>query len=221
MRDFILVPTILCCVTQAQAAPPVVIETVTVGNPGNAGDPIQFQGTFGAVDYVFRIGKYEVTAAQYTAFLDAVAASDPYGLYDARMWTHAEGCKIERTGSPGSYAYAVAPDRAERPVNFVSWGDAARFANWLHNGQPSGPPDLAAWRPSRPRARSSPPSPTEVFWRCCSRSPSPARERLDDGARPPTKRRDHDRGRSSLHRHPGRASVGSGLGDTDPARIRA
>jgi hypothetical protein len=26
-------------VTQAQAVPPVVIDTVTVGNPGNAGDP--------------------------------------------------------------------------------------------------------------------------------------------------------------------------------------
>jgi hypothetical protein len=23
-------------------------------------------------------------------------------------------------------------------VNFVSWGDSARFANWLHNGQPTG-----------------------------------------------------------------------------------
>jgi len=23
-------------------------------------------------------------------------------------------------------------------VNFVSWGDAARFCNWLHNGQPTG-----------------------------------------------------------------------------------
>src|SRR5262249_36788583 len=22
---------------------------------------------------------------------------------------------------------------------YVSWGDAARFANWLHNGQPTGP----------------------------------------------------------------------------------
>jgi formylglycine-generating enzyme required for sulfatase activity len=126
----------------AQAAP-LVIETVSVGNPGNAGDPIQFQGSFGAVDYVFAIGKYEVTAGQYTAFLSAVAASDPYLLYDTRMWTHAQGCKIERTGAPGSYAYSVAPDWADRPVNFISWGDAARFANWLHNGQPTGPPGLA------------------------------------------------------------------------------
>ena len=23
-------------------------------------------------------------------------------------------------------------------MNFVDWGDAARFANWLHNGQPTG-----------------------------------------------------------------------------------
>ena len=130
------------CVTQAQAAPPVVIETVTVGNPGNAGDPQQFQGIFGAVDYVYAIGKYEVTAGQYAAFLNAVAATDTVRALRREMWTHAEGCKIERTGSPGSYAYSVAPDRANRPVNFVSWGDAARFANWLHNGQPTGAQDL-------------------------------------------------------------------------------
>ena len=24
------------------------------------------------------------------------------------------------------------------PITYVSWGDAARFANWLHNGQPNG-----------------------------------------------------------------------------------
>jgi formylglycine-generating enzyme required for sulfatase activity len=81
-----------------------------------------------------------VTTGQYAAFLAAVAATDPYGLYDTRMWTHAQGCKIERTGSPGSFAYSVAADWANRPVNFISWGDAARFANWLHNGQPTGAP---------------------------------------------------------------------------------
>jgi formylglycine-generating enzyme required for sulfatase activity len=127
---------------QAPAAP-LVIETVLVGNPGNAGDPLAFEGTFGAVDHVFAIGKYEVTSGQYTAFLNAVAATDPYLLYDTRMWTHAQGCKIERTGASGSYAYSVAPDQANRPVNFISWGDAARFVNWLHNGQPAGAPGPA------------------------------------------------------------------------------
>ena len=119
----------------------LAIETVTVGNPGNAGD-VQMQGVFGAVDHVYAIGKYEVTAREYAAFLNAVAATDTYALYHVNMWAHAQGCKIERTGSPGSYAYHVAPDWADRPVNFVSWGDAARFANWLHNGQPTGAQDL-------------------------------------------------------------------------------
>jgi formylglycine-generating enzyme required for sulfatase activity len=123
------------CVTQARAE--VVIETVTVGNPGNAGESQGIQGTFGAVDHVYYMGKYEVTTGQYTAFLNAVARTETYALYDTRMWTHEAGCRIERTGSQGTYAYSVAPDWANRPVNFVSWGDAARFANWLHNGQPT------------------------------------------------------------------------------------
>jgi len=143
VRAVLAAAAVLGAGDQARAQAPIAIETVVVGNPGNAGDPIAFQGTFGAVDHVFAIGKYEVTTGQYAAFLSAVAASDPYGLYDARMWTHAQGCKIERNGAPGSYAYAVAADWADRPVNFVGWGDAARFANWLHNGQPSGAPGLA------------------------------------------------------------------------------
>jgi formylglycine-generating enzyme required for sulfatase activity len=28
-------------------------------------------------------------------------------------------------------------------VNFVSWGDVARFCNWMHNGQPTGAQDLS------------------------------------------------------------------------------
>ncbi len=32
----------------------------------------------------------------------------------------------------------VAADWAEGPVNWVSFWDAARFVNWLHNGQPTG-----------------------------------------------------------------------------------
>ena len=52
------------------------------------------------------------------------------------------GCNIKRTGSSGSYAYSVASDWANRPVNAVSWGAAARFANWLTNGQPNGAQNL-------------------------------------------------------------------------------
>jgi len=50
---------------------------------------------------------------------------------------------IERTGSAGSYTYSVASSRENRPVNYVRWHDAVRFANWLHNGKPTGAP---GWR---------------------------------------------------------------------------
>ncbi len=106
------------------------LEFVPVGNPGNAADTNQY----GAVDYDFSIGKYEVTAGQYTRFLNAVAASDPNELYNPLMWSSSSGCKIERIGVPGSYTYRVAAGYANRPVNYVSWYDAARFANWLTTG---------------------------------------------------------------------------------------
>ncbi len=124
----------------------VVIETVTVGNPGNPGDTRYPSGgvpSFGGVDYVYNIGKYEVTAGQYTEFLNAVAATDTYGLYNTIMWSSNWPSKIQRSGSSGSYTYSVAPDWADRPVNYVSWGDAARFCNWLHNGQPTGSQELS------------------------------------------------------------------------------
>ena len=113
----------------------VAIETVTVGNPGNADDT--HHDGYGAVDYIYEMGKYEVTAGQYTEFLNAVAVTDAYGLYNTDMSTYSETCHIERVGSSGSYTYTVQAEWANRPVTFVCWGDAARFANWLHNGQPA------------------------------------------------------------------------------------
>ena len=118
----------------------VVIETVPIGNPGNFSDP--HGGGHGGVAYTYNIAKYEVTAGQYTAFLNAVAETDTYGLYTTEMWSGWYTCKIHRTGSPGSYTYSVAGDWSNRPVNFVSWGDAARYSNWLHNGQPTGGQNL-------------------------------------------------------------------------------
>jgi sulfatase modifying factor 1 len=120
----------------------VNIETVPVGNPGNA-PYMRIVGPCGAVDYEYEIGMYEVTAGQYCEFLNAVAVTDTYGLYNVNMSSHAYGCKIEQTGVPGSYTYSVGMDWAERPVNFVDWGDAVRFCNWLENGQPTGAQNLS------------------------------------------------------------------------------
>jgi formylglycine-generating enzyme len=122
------------------AAPAATIEMVTVGNPGNAPDT-RFNGIpIGSVSYVYQIGKYEVTAGQYTEFLNAVAKADPNGLYNTDTATPVGflGANIQRTGSSPNYSYSVAADWADRPVNYVSFWDAARFANWLHNVQPTG-----------------------------------------------------------------------------------
>jgi formylglycine-generating enzyme required for sulfatase activity len=123
------------------------LETVSVGNPGNAADTqVMNDGTtgYGSVAYSYNIGKYDVTAGQYAAFLNAVAATDTYGLYNPLMHSDADcGCQIQRLGTSGNYFYIVASTYANRPVNYVSYGDAMRFANWLHNGQPTGTQGLS------------------------------------------------------------------------------
>jgi formylglycine-generating enzyme len=132
------------------------LDFVTIGDPGNAADTRWAH--FGAVGYTYQMGKFDVTAAQYCQFLNAVAATDAYGLYNSYMANVGGpynfpqtncGCGITRSGVPGSYTYSVLPDAgtpgqpgyanyANFPVNYVSWGDAARFSNWLQNGQPTG-----------------------------------------------------------------------------------
>ncbi len=125
----------------------VNIETVPVGNPGNAGElsgDDLYMGPkriCGAVAYAYDMGRFEITAGQYCEFLNAVAKTDTYGLYNRNMWSSSYGCKIQQSGLSGSYTYSVAADWANRPVNWVSYWDACRFANWLHNGQPTGAQD--------------------------------------------------------------------------------
>lgn len=124
--------------------------TMNVGNPGNAGEwsGESFGGwgpnrICGAVDYVYKIGKYEITTGQYCEFLNAVAKTDTYGLYNPSMWSSLFACKIKQNYDNGSFTYSVTADYANRPVDYVSWGDLARFCNWLHNSQPSGAQDLS------------------------------------------------------------------------------
>jgi len=124
----------------ARAVPPApapFIEMVTVGNVGNAPDQDFGEGAFGAVSYEFQIGKTEVTLAQYAAFLNAVAATDTHNLYNLNLETNLNIAGISRSGSSGNFTYSVI-GTATRPVTFVSWFDAARFCNWLHNGRPGG-----------------------------------------------------------------------------------
>ncbi|MEX2112933.1 MAG: SUMF1/EgtB/PvdO family nonheme iron enzyme, partial [Pirellulales bacterium] len=119
----------------------VTIPTVPVGNAGNAADTevmtTDNTSGYGSVAYNYRIGTTEVTVSQYTEFLNAVAATDTFDLFDQAMTDDLNMGGIARTGSSGNYSYSVIGS-PNRPVAYVDWGDAARFANWLHNGQPAG-----------------------------------------------------------------------------------
>jgi formylglycine-generating enzyme required for sulfatase activity/serine/threonine protein kinase len=129
------------------------IELVRVGDPGNPPDT----NGFGSVPYEYHIGKYEITNEQYCAFLNAVAKSDAYGLYNEGMNKDGSALSIERTGTEGNYRYQVmqrAPEghvnagaqlSAQRPISCVSWVSAARFCNWLHNGQSDGDTECGAY----------------------------------------------------------------------------
>lgn len=121
------------------------LEFVVVGETGNPPDDTGR----GGVAYPFRIGKFEVTTAQYVEFLNAKGKSTP----DGRLWFNdmdlAQGpgirCGIMREGDSGSFRYSVPPELADAPVTNVSFWDAARFCNWLHNGQGNGDTEDGAY----------------------------------------------------------------------------
>ncbi len=124
------------------------VQFVPVGDAGNQPDKRYVSSGVGAVGYTYQIGMYDVTAGQYCQFLNAVATvADPYGLYNPRMadpvvnlgdGIGSTGCGIVQSGTGSGYSYSVAAGKEDFPVNYVSWGDAVRFVNWLGNGQGSG-----------------------------------------------------------------------------------
>ena len=110
----------------------VTLAWVTVGGPGNACDPLESE-CFGSVAETFRIAEFETTNAQYAELLNAVAATDTNALYNTSMGSGLGG--ITRSGSSGSFTYSAIAGRENMPVNFVSFWDATRFANWLTNDE--------------------------------------------------------------------------------------
>jgi len=98
------------------------LDFVNIGHAGNPGDT---RATYpdianptggGAVGYNYRIGKYEVTNAQWNAFTAAAGAP---------------------TGSDSGYEYGAVFTGAQQPTNVVSWYGVAQFCNYLTSGDKS------------------------------------------------------------------------------------
>ncbi len=140
-----------CLCLAATSASAVTVDWVTIGNPGNANDATGY----GSANYSYKIGKYEVTIGQYAEFLNAAAKTDRYGLYAPRMGTVGEIAGIARSGTSGAYSYSVIgpfatvqipqATAAERPIQIENWFNAARFANWMQNGQGTGDTETGAY----------------------------------------------------------------------------
>jgi sulfatase modifying factor 1 len=134
--------SLACLLSVPAVADQITYQEVTVGDPGNANDTGGVG--IGAVAYSYQIGKYDVTIGQYAAFLNAVAATDTYSLYNPSMASDGNIKGIQQNGSSGSYTYSVIGS-GDRPITYVSWFDSARFANWMTNGQGSGSTETGAY----------------------------------------------------------------------------
>ena len=124
MNRTILVTAVACLFVPANVASPelvrgIAIDFVTIGNPGNPGDtrPEANPTGCGAVDYVYQIGKYEVTNAQWYDFVEAAG---------------------EPTGNPSNaYDHSAYWTSDNIPTNCLSWYEAAQFCNYLTSGDKS------------------------------------------------------------------------------------
>ena len=125
---------------------------VPVGNPGNANNP---SSNFGSVGYAYQMGKYDVTVGQYVQFLNAVAATDTYGLYNPGMALGSSFQPIgSQSGSSGSYSYWVTGSynkAANCPIFHETWGDASPSPTGCKTASRPGPKGREQPKPGRIR----------------------------------------------------------------------
>jgi formylglycine-generating enzyme required for sulfatase activity len=88
------------------------MDFVTIGNPGNEADTTGSPNPAGRVNFVYNIGKYEVSRDMITK----ANAAGSLGITLLDMSSY---------GGNG----------VNRPATGVSWNEAARFVNWLNTSQ--------------------------------------------------------------------------------------
>lgn len=114
-----------------------------VGNPVYDGpDPFNFVTGRGSVDYKYRISTREVTTGQWLEFVNTFSTqSDDLKYFGMPMVWGAE-LDFDYNGPGWRWKLQEGPNSGMRPVGGITWYDAARFVNWLHNEKSS---DLSAF----------------------------------------------------------------------------
>jgi formylglycine-generating enzyme len=134
-----LLPFVSPMVWAGTALATVSFSWVTVSNPGNAADP-STGSIYGSVGYTYQISKYDVTDGQYADFLNTVdpTGSNTLDLYNTYMTSEANGGINYDASAADGDKYDVKTGQGNQPVVDESWYSAARFVNWLRNGQGAG-----------------------------------------------------------------------------------
>jgi sulfatase modifying factor 1 len=73
----------------------------------------------------YRMDKYEVTNAQYKAFVDATSHRPP------KLWL------TGRPGNPSGQGVSYPPEKANHPVVYVDWYDANEYCRWVGKRLPT------------------------------------------------------------------------------------
>lgn len=158
-----LVVFVAACAASRSAQAQVTFDWASIGDIGNAADTLTMtkcpstfctgDGTsgYGSVDYEYEITTTHVTATQYAEFLNAVDpdGTNSLGLFDSRMETFFHpvsflpkdaysGALTFDAGSAAGTKYGTKAGQESFPATWVSWVSAARFVNWLSNGQGAG-----------------------------------------------------------------------------------
>lgn len=127
----------LASAAAAQTPPDYDFQWSTIthaGNPGYQGPDIngQTRGR-GSVGYHYRISRLEVTSGQWMEFANAMwALGDPYRIGEDPVAGYEQNFG---GGGPNHWVLRNLPQAERLPVVGITWYNAARYCNWLHNGK--------------------------------------------------------------------------------------
>ena len=97
----------------------IIIPSKEVGDVTNVANAYGY----GAVGYAYHISEREISNAEYATFLTSIQGQN-------RTWVSA----MDITKDSGTNTYSAVSGKEDEPVGYISFWDAARFANWLTTG---------------------------------------------------------------------------------------